>query len=248
MQKLDVLAIAAHPDDTELCCSGTLAVLARQGRNVGVADLTKGEMGTRGTPEGRLQEASDAAGILGLTMRENLGLPDTRLDNTPENREAIIRLVRTWRPDVCLINSPDDRHPDHRNASRLTIDALFYSGLKKISTTGDDGKEQEPWRPHHILHYMQDKTFEPSIVFDITETMHLKEKAILAFKSQFNVAEHDPEPQTYISGNRFFEMIKGRARHYGHMIGAEFGEPFLYYNGPLPFSNFDLLLNSRPKR
>jgi N-acetylglucosamine malate deacetylase 1 len=248
MQKLNVLAIAAHPDDTELCCAGTLALLARQGLDVGVADLTRGEMGTRGTPETRLTEAGEAAKILGLAMRENLGLPDTRLDNTPENREAIIRFIRACRPDVCLINSPDDRHPDHRNASRLTIDALFYSGLAKITTNGFDGKPQEAWRPHHILHYMQDKTFEPSLVFDISETIHLKEKAILAFKSQFNVDPDDPEPQTYISGNRFFEMIRGRARHYGHMIGAEFGEPFLYYNGPLPFSDFNLFLNARPKR
>lgn len=248
MQKLDVLAFAAHPDDTELCCSGTLAALALQGLRVGVADLTKGEMGTRGTPEQRLLEAAEAANILGLAVRENIGLSDTRLDNTPENREAIIRILRRYQPEICLINSPEDRHPDHSNACRLTIDALFYSGLQKLKTTGEDGGRQETWRPYHILHYMQDKPFEPSMVFDITETIHLKEKAILAFKSQFNASPGDSGPETYISGNRFYEMIISRARHYGHMIGVEFGEPFLYYNGPVPMSGFEFLLKAKPRR
>jgi N-acetylglucosamine malate deacetylase 1 len=247
MPKLDVLAIAAHPDDTELCCSGTLAALVSQGLQAGVADLTRGEMGTRGTPEQRLDEAAEAARILGLTVRDNLGLPDTLLENTPDNREAIIRILRHYRPEICLINSPEDRHPDHRNASQLTIDALFYSGLKKIRTEGPDGNDQNPWRPHHILHYMQDKPFEPSVIFDISDTMHLKEKAILAFKTQFNSSSADG-PQTYISGKEFFSMIKARARHYGHLIGVKYGEAFLYHNGPLPLSGFDLFLKSKPLR
>lgn len=245
--KLDVLAIAAHPDDTELNCAGTLASLARQGLAVGVLDLTRGEMGSRGTPEGRLEEAGKAAGILGLAVRDNLGLPDCGLENSPQHRDAIIRTVRRFRPDVCFINSPDDRHPDHGNASRLAVDALFYGGLKKIETAFE-GISQEPWRPFHILHYMQDRPFEPDFVFDISDTMSIKEEAILAFKSQFNVSDPGNEPTTYISRPTFFEAIRARARHYGHLIGVEFGEPFLYHGKPVPLHDLDLFLGSKPQR
>ncbi|MEX0772480.1 MAG: bacillithiol biosynthesis deacetylase BshB1 [Balneolales bacterium] len=239
--KLDVLAIAAHPDDTELCCAGTLASLVKRGYKVGVLDLTHGEMGTRGTPEGRLQEAKNAAKILGLSVRENLGLPDCGLVNTSAHREAIIRVVRKYQPDICFINAPADRHPDHRNASRLTEDALFYGGLSKITTNN-----QQAWRPHHILHYMQHWPFEPTIVFDISDTLAIKEEAILAFESQFNVPEKDTGPKTYISGGAFFEALRGKARHYGHMIGVEFGEPFLYHGGPMPALNLDFLMETKP--
>ncbi len=245
--KLDVLAIAAHPDDTELNCAGTLAALAKKGRTVGVLDLTQGEMGSRGTPEGRLLEAQEAASILGLAVRENLGLPDCGLDNTAAHREAIIQTVRRYRPDVCFINALSDRHPDHGNASRLTVDALFYGGLQKIRTV-HDGAEQAPWRPFHVLHYMQDRPFEPDFVFDISETMALKEAAILAFKSQFNVADAGAEPATYISRPSFFEAIRARARHYGHLVGADFGEPFLYHGKPIPLRDLGLLLDTRPMR
>lgn len=246
--KLDILALAAHPDDTELSCAGTLAALVKQGLNVGVADLTQGEMGTRGTPERRLQEAQDAAEILGLTVRTNLGLPDCNLTNTVEHRRAIIKAVRTYRPDICFINSPDDRHPDHGNASRLSIDALFYSGLVKIETFDDKGQPQQPWRPHHILHYMQDRTFTPTIVFDITDTIDLKEKAILAFTSQFNIDEPGDEPATYISSRAFFENLRARSMHFGHMIGVGYGEGFLYHGGPIPATGMDFLLGHKQKR
>lgn len=241
--KLDVLAIAAHPDDTELCCAGTLASLIKKGFHVGVLDLTQGEMGTRGTPEGRLLEAKNAADILGLSIRENLGLPDCGLENTRAYREEIIKVVRKYQPDICFINAPADRHPDHRNASRLAEDALFYSGLRNIKTN-----DQQPWRPHHVLHYMQHWSFEPSIVFDISDTLEIKEKALQAFESQFKVSKTDSGPQTYVSGETFFEALRGKARHYGQMIGVEFGEPFLYYGGPIPVKDLSFLMDSKPVR
>ncbi len=246
--KLDVLAIAAHPDDTELNCAGTLAALVRQGLKVGVLDLTRGEMGSRGTSEVRLAEATEAARIIGLSTRVNLAIPDCGLDNTPELRLAIIRAVRRYRPDVCFINAPHDRHPDHGNASRLTTDALFYGGLSKLSSTDDNGVAQEPWRPFHVLHYMQDRPFEPDFVFDISDTIGIKEQAILAFKSQFNVHDSGNEPQTYISRPSFYEAIRARARHFGHMIGVDYGEAFLYQGKPIPLHDLNLLLSSKPAR
>jgi len=246
--KLNVLAIAAHPDDTELNCAGTLATLVRQGQKVGVLDLSQGEMGSRGTPEKRLVEAATAASILGLQVRENAGLPDCRLENTAEHRHAIIKAVRTYKPDICFINAPSDRHPDHGNAARLSIDALFYSGLAKIETFDANGTPQDPWRPFHILHYMQDRPFEPDFVFDVSQTIDLKEKAILAFSSQFNVTTADDEPQTYISRPSFFEALRARSRHYGHLIGVEYGEPFQYYGKPMPLNDLSLFLQSKPNR
>lgn len=247
-QKLDVLALAAHPDDTDLCCGGTLAKLVKQGKKVGVLDLTQGEMATRGTPEDRLRESQNAADLLGLDVRENLGLPDTKLDNAPEYQKKIIKVVRAYRPHVCFVGAPSDRHPDHGDATKLQLDALFYSGLTKIKTHGEDGNEQQRWRPSHILHYMQDRPFEPDVVFDISDTFELKKKAILAFETQFNVQDHGDEPKSYISSERFFKNIEARARHYGHLIGVEYGEPFKYYNGPIPFTSFGELFDSDPFR
>src|SRR5680860_1550095 len=225
MHSLDVLALAAHPDDTELCCGGTLAALVKRGKKVGVIDITRGELGSRGTPEERLKEAKNASDIIGLKVRENLGLPDTQLENTPEYRREIISKVRQYRPHICLVGAPNDRHPDHGNSTKIVLDAIFYSGLIKIQSRDAEGNQQKPWRPSHILHYMQDQPFEPDIVFDITDTFEIKKKAIKAFSTQFNVDEPGDEPETYISGKRFFKGIEARARHYGHMIGATYGEP-----------------------
>lgn len=248
MERLDILAFGAHPDDTELCCGGTLAKLVKQGKKVGVVDLTKGQMGTRGTPEQRLREASEASKIIGLEVRENLGLHDTRLNNTPENHEKIIEKVRKYRPHICITGAPTDRHPDHGDATKLILDAIFYSGLAKIKTTGDSGQPQEHWRPSHILQYMQDRPFEPDIVFDVSDTFEIKEQAVLAFGSQFNVTIPGDEPETYISGEEFFKGIEARARHYGHLAGVTYGEPFKYYNGPVPFTSLDTLFETQPKR
>lgn len=244
---LDILAFAAHPDDTELSCSGTLAKLVQQGKKAGVVDLTRGEMGTRGTPELRMKEAEKAAEILGLTVRENLGLADTRLSNTRKNQLPVIQAIRKYRPHICFITAPDDRHPDHGHATRLLLDSLFYSGLKKIETR-DSGGLQEPHRPYHILHYIQDTPFPPDIVFDITDTIHLKEKAMHAFSSQFNVSDPGSEPETYISDPAFLETMRAKATVTGHMGGFKFGEGFIYQKKPFGVDNLDFLLETAPKR
>lgn len=248
MSELDILAFAAHPDDTDLCCGGTLAALVQQDKEVGVIDLTRGEMGSRGTPELRDKEAQEAAKIIGLSVRKNLAFHDTRLQNDRKSRLKIIHAVRKYRPHICLVGAPTDRHPDHGNATQLTLDAIFYSGLIKIETQDDQGNLQAPWRPSHILHYMQDQPFQPDVIFDITDTFETKQKAILAFGSQFNIKETGDEPETYISSSRFFKQVEARARHYGHQIGTTYGEPFKYYNGPLPFNSFNSLFDVQPKR
>lgn len=248
MEKLDILAFAAHPDDTELCCGGTLIKLVRQGNKAGVIDLTRGEMGTRGTPEQRLKESKKAADITGLSVRENLGLPDTQLKNIPDYRQKIIQIVRKYRPHICLTGAPHDRHPDHGNGTQLVLEALFYSGLAKIETQDEQGKRQERWRPSHILHYMQDRPFEPDIIVDISDSFEAKKKAILAFESQFNVTDPKDEPETYISSREFFEGIEARARHYGHLIGTKYGEAFKYYNGPVPMNSFKAFFETKPVR
>jgi bacillithiol biosynthesis deacetylase BshB1 len=248
MEKLDVLAFAAHPDDTELSCAGTLAALVKQGLHVGVVDLTRGEMGSRGTPALRLKEAKQAAEIIGLSVRDNLGLPDTELVNTRENHLPIIQSIRRYRPHICLLTAPEDRHPDHGHATKLLSDAIFYSGLVKIETKDKARKLQEPHRPAHILHYMQDTPFEPDFIFNITDTIEIKEKAIQAFSSQFNVADPGDEPETYISDPSFFEALRARAKQMGHLGGFEYGEGFLYQKKPFPAKDFSFLMNTKPKR
>lgn len=244
----DILAFGAHPDDTELSCSGTLAKLASAGKSVVVIDLTRGEMGSRGTPETRLKEAGEAAAILGLQERKNLELPDTRLENHRENQIPVIEKVRHYRPHICIIGAPHDRHPDHGDSTRLLSDALFYSGLQKIETTGPDGNRQSPHRPAHILHYMQDRPFQPDFIFDITDTMDIKEKAIRAFATQFNVKNPGDEAATYISDPGYFEGVRARAKHYGHLAGFSYGEPFQYAQKPVPLSTFTVFDETSPLR
>ena len=237
---MDVLALAAHPDDVELCAGGTVCLLAQQGRQVGVVDFTHGELGSRGTPEGRLQEAQDAAGIIGLAERENLGLPDGDISNTGENRLMLIRLIRRYRPHIVLINAPECRHPDHCAAAKLSADALYYSGLRKIETRGGDGTAQEPWRPHHVLHYMQAVPFEPSLILDVSDVWQQRIDALQAFKSQFFNPDYDAdsdEPDTYVSNKDFFEWVEARARVYGQLIGVRYGEPLLYRQGAIGTSD-----------
>lgn len=246
--KLDVLAFAAHPDDTELSCAGTLAALVKQGLAAGVVDLTRGEMGSRGTAELRLKEAKQAAEIIGLTVRDNLGLPDTELMNIRENHLPIIQSIRKYRPHICIITAPEDRHPDHGHATKLLTDAIFYSGLKKIETHDDSRKLQEPHRPAHVLHYMQDTPFKPDFVFNISKTIDIKEKSIKAFSSQFNVADPGDEPETYISDPSFFDALRARAKQIGHLGGFEYGEGFLYQKKPFPAEDFSFLMGTNPKR
>lgn len=246
--KLDTLALSAHPDDTELCCGGTLAALVNQGKKVGVVDFTQGEMGSRGTPDQRLKEADRASEIIGLEVRENLGLPDTRLESTREYQVKIIKQIRKYRPHVCFVGAPTDRHPDHGNGTQLALDSIFFSGLTKIETFDEQGNPQKRWRPSHVLHFMQDRPFNPDIVFDISDTFDTKKEAILAFETQFNVENPGDEPETYISNTNFFDGIEARARHYGHLIGATYGEPFKYQNGPVPMASFDSLFETKPQR
>lgn len=239
--KADILAFGAHPDDTELGCSGTLASLVNQGKKVVVIDLTRGKMGSRGSAELRKKEAADAAGILGLHDRINLGLPDTQLINNREFQLPIIEAVRKYRPHICLVPPPVDRHPDHGKAARLILDALFYSGLVKIETKSADGKPQDAHRPKHILHYLLATPFEPDFIFDITDTIEQKEAAIRAFSSQFDVKDPGDEPETFVSNPEFFEMLRARAKQYGHRAGFAYGEPFQYAGGPAGVSGFDFL-------
>lgn len=241
--QVDVLVFAAHPDDAELNCGGTIAALVAQGKSVGIVDLTKGEMGTRGTPKSRAEEVSKASVILGISYRHNLDLGDSFVENTRENQLKIIEEVRKCRPQICLLGAPYDRHPDHGKATQLCMDALFYSGLTKIETD-----QTAPWRPKHILHYMQDRPFEPDFVFDISNHWETKKQAILAFATQFNVEKPGDEPETYISSTKYFKQLEARARYFGHLGGFEFGEPLKYHNGPVGLKNFSPFFENKPKR
>jgi len=249
---LDVLALAAHPDDVELCAGGTMCLLAQQGYDVGIIDFTKGELGSRGTPALRMEEAQRAAEIIGLSARENLGLPDGDIANTKANQRVLIRRIRRYRPDIVLVNATECRHPDHCAAAKLAGDALFYSGLRKVETTGHDGAAQEPWRPHHVLHYMQAIPFEPTLVVDVSDVWEQRIEALQAFKSQFFNPEYEAdtdEPETFVSNPTFFEWIEARARTQGYKIGVTYGEPFLYRGGPIGVTDLaEVLDRDKPYR
>ena len=231
--RLDVLALAAHPDDVELSVGGTMCLLADQGHRTGIVDFTRGELGTRGTPEGRMEEAAAAAEILGLSARANLGLPDGDIQNTKANQVRLIRAVRRYRPHVVLATAEKVRHPDHGAAAQLSVDALFYAGLAKVETFEDDGTPQEPWRPHHVLHYVQALDVEPTFVVDVSGVWDRRMEALLAFESQFHRPDGDDGPQTYISNPDFLAWVEARARTYGYRIGAAYGEPLVYRHGPV---------------
>jgi bacillithiol biosynthesis deacetylase BshB1 len=240
--KFDVLAFGSHPDDVELGAGGTVAQMVADGYRVGIVDLTRGELGSRGTVELRNQEALDASAILGASRRVNLNLPDGDIRNTQENRLAVIRELRAARPNLILIPAPECRHPDHPDSARLIIDAVFQSGLSKIQTRGDHDEDQQTWRPHHILHYMQSVPFTPTVVMDVSKTWHLRNKAVQAYKSQVFNPDYVPgvdEPMTFISNPDFMKWYDARARNWGYPIGAEYGEPFLYHHGP--FGSDDLV-------
>ncbi len=227
--KLDILAIGAHPDDVELGCSGTIITEIRNGKKVGIADLTQGELGTRGTAKTRAQEAADAARILGVEVRENLKLPDGFFENNPENQLKLIRVIRKYQPEIVLANAPEDRHPDHGRAAKLIANASFFAGLRKIETKDDNGQVQEAWRPKYVFHYIQDRYIEPSFVVDISAVFEERMKAISAYTTQFytNKIEEDDTPQSYISTPEFLESVIARARMMGKRIGVKFGEGFV---------------------
>lgn len=222
--KLDILVLAAHPDDAELGCGGTIIKHVRKGKRVGVVDFTRGELGTRGTAVTRQQEAEDASKILGLAVRENLNLPDGFFRNEKDHQFEVIRAIRKFKPDIILANATYDRHPDHGRGAELAFEASFLSGLAKIETKLE-GMIQEPWRPRVMYHYIQSQFVKPDFVLDISTVWEEKMKAVMAYRTQF----FDPsskEPETYISNPGFLKLLEGRATEMGIGIGARYGEGF----------------------
>jgi bacillithiol biosynthesis deacetylase BshB1 len=226
MLKLDILVLPVHPDDAELGCSGTILKEVALGKKVGIVDLTRGELGTRGTAEIRDEEAKVSAKILGLAVRENLAMPDGFFENTKEYQLKVIGAIRKYQPEIVITNAYHDRHPDHGRASQLVEDSAFLSGLRKIETF-DNGKSQEAWRPKNVLHFIQDNYIRPDIVIDVTEYWDNKVASIQAFGSQFFNPEWKNEPQTYISSPEFIAVIEARAKEFGKSVGVKYAEGFL---------------------
>jgi N-acetylglucosamine malate deacetylase 1 len=222
--KLHILAFAAHPDDVELASSGTLLRHKAEGKNIGIVDLTRGELGTRGTPALRSMESAKASEILQLDYRANLGLADGFFSKNEDSLKAIIQQLRHTQPDIVLANAINDRHIDHGRAADLVADACFLSGLRKIETVFE-GKLQEPWRPKAVYHYIQDRYIHPNLVVDITPYWELKMASIKAYSSQFYNEKSD-EPQTPISSADFLNFLEARAREMGRLIGVSYGEGF----------------------
>ena len=237
--KIDILAIGAHPDDVELGCSATLAKEVHKGKRVGLLDLTRGELGTRGTAEIRDQEAADAAKILGAEFRHNLGLADGFFENDKASQLEIIKIIRKYQPEVVLCNAIDDRHIDHGKGSKLASDACFLSGLQKIETIYE-GQVQKAWRPKFVYHYIQWKNIEPDFVVDVTGFLDKKLEAVFAYKSQFH-QEGANEPETPITSTNFRDSITYRAQDLGRLIGAEHAEGFTVERFPAVDSIFDLI-------
>lgn len=236
---LDILAIAAHPDDVELCCSGVLMMEKLNGKKVGVVDLTRGELGTRGTPETRKEESEASSKIMGLDARENLELADAHFLNDQHAQAKVIAAIRKYRPEVVLTNANSDRHPDHGRASKLVSDSAFYAGLRKIETF-ENGVQQEAWRPKYVFQFVQDRFLQPDFVFDISAVMERKIESIRAFKTQFDTTS-DSEPQTYISTPAFLESVIYRAKMFGKMIGVAYAEGFITEK-MIGIKNFDALI------
>ena len=222
--KIDILAIGAHPDDVELGCGATLAKEISNGKKVGILDLTRGELGTRGTPEIREKEAKNAAEILGAKFRHNLEFSDGFVVNNAASKLEIIKIIRKYQPEIVLCNAIDDRHIDHAAASKLASDACFLSGLEKIETIME-GNHQKAWRPKHVYHYIQWKNIEPDFVVDVTDFLDKKLETVFAFKSQFHQADAN-EPETPITSTNFRDSITYRAQDLGRLIGVEYAEGF----------------------
>lgn len=221
------LAFGAHPDDVELACAATMLKLHHEKKSVAICDLTEGEKGTRGTRQIRRREAQDAATLLGISARVNLNLGDTTFQNTVENRNKIIAVIRHFQPTVVFTTQPEERHPDHMRASQMITEACFYAGLHKIQTKWK-GKLQEAHRPKYLLYYIQDRFTKPDIILDVSQTYEASRKAILAYKSQFFNPD-SKEPETFISRKEFLEGLDAKARVFGEMIGVKYGEGFLVH-------------------
>jgi bacillithiol biosynthesis deacetylase BshB1 len=225
MLKLDILVLSVHPDDAELGCAGTILKHIALGKKVGIVDLTRGELGTRGSAEIRAQEAAASAQILGLSARENLGLPDGFFQNDKEHQLKVIVAIRKYQPQIIITNAYHDRHPDHGRASDLVEASAFLSGLRKIETS-NNGEAQQPWRPELLLHFIQDEYIKPDILIDVTDYWDKKIESIHAFGSQFFNPNWENEPQTYISSPAFIQIIEARAREFGKVINAKYAEGF----------------------
>ncbi|MEA1786191.1 bacillithiol biosynthesis deacetylase BshB1 [Arenibacter sp. GZD96] len=224
--KLDILVFGSHPDDAELGAGATIAKEVANGKKVGIIDLTRGELGTRGSAELRAKEAAAAARILGLSARENLEFADGFFTNDREHQLKIIQVLRKYRPEIVLCNAVDDRHIDHAKGSKLVSDACFLSGLVKIDTKAEgDDQWQEVWRPKVVYHYIQWKDLKPDFVVDVSAFIEKKTEAILAYSSQFYDPKSDA-PQTPISSKNFIDSINYRARDLGRLVGVDYAEGF----------------------
>lgn len=237
--KVDILAVGAHPDDVELSAGGTIAKHVALGRKVAVVDMTEGELGSRGTVESRYEEAEIASKILGLTARVNLQMKDGFFEESEENLIRLIRQIRYFQPDIILANAKSDRHPDHARGASLIARAAFLSGLRKIDTSFDE-TPQMCWRPKVVYHYIQDNYLTPDFVVDVSDFVEIKLEAIRAYKTQF----FDPtsnEPVTPISGKEFFDYLRGRMTQFGRSIGVNYAEGFQVERIPGVDSLFDLV-------
>lgn len=221
--KLDILAIAAHPDDVELSCAATLVKHKAKGKKIGILDLTKGELGTRGSASERMLESEASSKILGLDYRHNLGFKDGFVEYSETNLWRIAEVVRQTQPEIVLANAPKDRHPDHGNASKLIRDACFYAGLQKYQK---GLQARSPWRPKTMYYYIQDFNLQPDFVIDVTDYVDIKFESIKAFRSQF-FTDGMTGPATPISGQDFMDYLKSRMRVWGRGIGARYAEGFL---------------------
>lgn len=224
IKSLDILAFAAHPDDVELSCAGTLMKHIDAGMSVGIVDLTQGELGSRGTIDTRYDEAKTASKIMGISIRANLKMADGFFEINQKNKLLIVEQIRRFRPKIVLVNAVSDRHPDHGRGGQLVSEACFLAGLRKIETTFD-GENQEVYRPEVVYHYIQDYYIKPDFVVDITDFVERKIEAIKAYKTQF----YDPnskEPQTPISGEDFFDFIRSRMKEFGRPAGVKYAEGF----------------------
>jgi bacillithiol biosynthesis deacetylase BshB1 len=236
--KLDILAIGAHPDDVELGCGGTIAKEVANGKKVGIIDLTKGELGTRGTVKTRATESINAAKILGVSTRVNMSFADGFFTNSKAHQLALIKMIRKFRPEIVLCNAIEDRHIDHGKGSKLASDACFLSGLVKIETQ-NNGEIQDVWRPKYVYHYIQWQDIKPDVVVDISGFTQKKMDAVLAYETQFFNPKSEG-PQTPISSKNFTDSVIYRARDLGRLIGTEAGEGFTVERYPAVNSLFDL--------
>jgi len=222
--KLDILAFAAHPDDVEMSCGATIAKYASLGKKAGIVDFTQGQMGTRGTPELRLQEAERSAEILKLAIRENLGFEDIYFTNDIDHQLKVVEMIRKYKPEIVFANAQKDRHPDHEKAAAIVKTAVFLSGLQKLETI-IDGVKQEPWRPRSVYHYIQSTMLDPDFVVDVSDFWEQRNEAIYAFASQVHMP-NSGGTETFISSPEFMLMLDARGKMLGQSIGAKFGEGF----------------------